>query len=191
MSIQDIAANHNIHVHVGDHVRVKRPVGYCHHMLVVRVMDDTTLQVIHYSGDSEGASRGSVIASSTVASSGSCRAAQVLEGEVDMDPESEKVELLEYSEGVALYTGHNAIYRAREKVGEQDYNLFFNNCESFVNWAITNKTVSGQGQKAAVGTGTAATVVGSAAFLLGLGVAALGIGYALSKKKDNAESDSD
>ena len=169
-------------VHVGDHVRVKRRAGYYHHMLVVRVMDDTKLLVIHYYGDSEGASRGSVIASST---SGSFRAAQVLERDFDMDPESEKVELLEYSEGVALYTGHRAIRRARKRLEEQDYNVFTNNCECLINWAITNNNVSGQGQKAAVGTGTVATVVGGG-LLLGLGVAALGgIGYALSKKKDN------
>ncbi len=167
-------------------MRVKRRAGYYHHMLVVRVMDDTTLQVIHYSGDSGGASRGSVVVSSTVASS------EVLEGEVDVFPERQTVELLEYPEGVALYmyTGHRAIRRARDKVGEQEYNFFINNCDSFVNWVITNKKVSGQGQKAAVGTGTTAAI---GALLMGLGVASAlgGIGYALSKENDNAESDSD
>ena len=45
-------------------------------------------------------------------------------------------------------------------IGEQEYNLFFNNCESFVNWIITDKRASEQGDTAvAIGVAAVGAVV--------------------------------
>ncbi len=48
-----------------------------------------------------------------------------------------------------------------KKLGERQYNIFFNNCESFVNLAITEKK-SNQGDLA-MGIGITAAVVGAIA----------------------------
>ena len=168
-------------------MRVKRSL-YNHHMLVVEVVGSTILKVIHYTDPTEAnsipeaaqATGNAITASSTVASSGFSRAAQVVEGIVRVHPEREIVELLEYPEGVALYTKHRAVRRAKEKIGEQEYNLFFNNCESFANWVITDKRASEQGDAAAIGVGVAAV---GAAVIVG------GVLYALfgGKKDKNAD----
>ena len=121
-------------------MRVKHSL-YNHHMLVVEVVDYTSLKVIHYTGPTEAndipeavqATGHAITAAATAMSSGFCMVAKVVEAIVRVHPEREIIELLEYPEGVTLYTKHRAIRRAKEKRGEQKYNLFFNNCESFVN----------------------------------------------------------
>ena len=53
---------------------------------------------------------------------------------------------LTYSPGVA-------IRRARSRLHKKlDYNVFYRNCESFVNWALINQEITLQGQFAALMT---------------------------------------
>ena len=175
MSIQDIA---NIHEHVGDHVRVKRLVYnhhvYNHHALVVKVIDDTTLLAIHYTSSD---SLNSKEASSTVASSGFSETAKVFEIEMKVDPEEDTIELLEYSEGVALFTGEKAVERARDRIDEKNYNLFTNNCECLINWAITGNNVSKQGENGMK------LIAGATAIGVGVGVGTAAILYLDKKNK--------
>ena len=44
----------------------------------------------------------------------------------------------------ALYSPDEIIKRAMARLGEQDYSLFSNNCEHFVNWCRTGEAVSRQ-----------------------------------------------
>ena len=125
------------------------------------MVHDSCLTVIHYTTGNEQDGKDSLDglltakAASTAASSGSVYAlAAIREEMISFDLDEDHVELLEYSIGIALYTGKQAVKRARTRVGETAYNLFFNNCESFVNWAITGKGVSHQVQKAEAVTGT-------------------------------------
>jgi hypothetical protein len=133
-------------------------------MLVVRVINESLLRVIHYVIRDGMALLGKAV------SSGSCSATdgggEVKEEEVRIDLTQEKLEKLGYSSpGEALYTGQAAIDRARERVGETGYSLLFNNCESLVNWAITGKNRTNQGDTGlVVGAALTAGVVGAVAY---------------------------
>ncbi len=88
------------------------------------------------------------------------------------------IQVLGYSVGVALYTGMDAVERAQTKLGEAKYNIFFNNCESFVNWAITDKAHTNQGD-IALGAGIVLTVGVVGAAVAGL----VGLLYAPAPRK--------
>ncbi len=72
-----------------------------------------------------------------------------------------------YKDGVVIYTPEEAIARARSRKGEAKYKLLSNNCESFVNWALTGEDVTDQGDAApkkialgaAIGVGVGAAAV--------------------------------
>ena len=150
--------------YTGDHIR---DVGaYDHHMLVVCVIDSSRLIVIHYTGE--------LFSSSHVT---------VKEEEVEINLKKKTIHLLQYPKGVAMYTGMDAVDRARTKLKEEKYNILWNNCESFVNWAITDKNQTNQGDRAARVGGT---VLGVAA----VGAAAYGIWTAFKSPKNSKNSDS-
>ena len=144
-------------------------------MLVVKVIDDRSLVVIHYTAqegyDYADGTSGSLLTAKAVPvvskmnTSGSPFTLAVIKKEVQyFDVQVDNIELLQYSYGVAVYTGDDAIARAHERLGESEYNIFFNNCESFVNWVITEKDESPQGGAAAVTGGmTALGVIGAVA----------------------------
>ena len=80
------------------------------------------------------------------------------------------MELLEYKEpNVVKYNGKEAIIRARARVGDTSFSIFFKNCESFVNWAITGQEATNQGELAAAGL----LAVGATA-VAGIGLMTLG-----------------
>ena len=118
-------------------------------MLVVEVVSKTCIQVIHYRTADHGK-------------------AVVCEEEITLDPSSETVEVITYSGKTDTYSAAKAISRARSKVGEEEYHLFNNNCESMVNWALTGEAISKQGDRAKI-------------VLTGVGVAAgIGIAFAIT-----------
>lgn len=66
--------------------------------------------------------------------------------------------LYDFSDGATIYTEehpdrrHNrreSVERARERIGETEYNLVFNNCEHFVSWCIDGEHSSAQVNDAA------------------------------------------
>lgn len=118
-------------------------------MLVVEVVSKTRIKVIHYRTADHGK-------------------AVVCEEEITLDPSSETVEVITYSGKTDTYSAAKAISRARSKVGEEEYHLFNNNCESMVNWALTGEAISKQGDHAKI-------------VLTGVGIAAgIGIGFAIT-----------
>lgn len=152
----------------GDHIRVHRKVYY-HHMMVTKVIDKSHLRVIHYTGGDES---GKEVVKAV--SSHNCKA-EIVETIREIK-KSEEIELLRYKNGEDIYTPREAISRARSRLGEKDYNLVTNNCECFINWAYTDRDVSGQVEKVKVGVTVGGAVLGG----LALGAAAA-IGYGLWK----------
>ena len=112
-------------------------------MLVVEVVSKTYIQVIHYRTAGKGK-------------------AVVCEEVIILDPPIETVEVITYSAKTDMYSAAEAISRARSKIGEEEYHLFNNNCESMVNWALTGEAISKQGDRAKsvlIGVGIAAGIV--------------------------------
>lgn len=143
-------------------------------MLVVEVISKTRLRVIHYTaGDPnkvaevpDSVQAAGVSSLGVAFSSGSGSAVQgvamVIEEVVELDPTTETVEIITYSAKTSVYSPDKAIERARTKIGEQEYHLFNNNCESLVNLALTGEAESKQGDFAKIvlaGAGAGAAVV--------------------------------
>ena len=84
----------------------------------------------------------------------------VREQKIKIDVKAEKVELLKYPEkdDLKLYLPDEAIKRARSRLDEKEYGLFQNNCECFVNWAITGESISNQVESGKWATALGATV---------------------------------
>ena len=117
-------------------------------MLVVCVVNDTTIKVIHYTGDVRNAgdsfsSFGSA-ATENAAEDADAGRAEIAEQNIVVDLKTEKLEVLDYAEGERVFSPSESIERARNRLQEKDYSLWSNNCECFVNWAITDRAVSNQ-----------------------------------------------
>lgn len=111
-------------------------------MLVVSVPETSNqIHVIHYS-QTGGEGVGSL---NSFGGGQRGPAATVLEETITISKD-DKIELLEYPDDVQCFSPKESILRAREKLGEEKYSLITNNCECFVNWAITDKSVSNQVQ---------------------------------------------
>jgi hypothetical protein len=115
-------------------------------MLVVRVIDGHHLRVIHYTTNDEKNSieLGVAAVCPLLGSAG-----EVKEEDIAVDLSKENYHQLDYPPGVAVYTGMDVVDRARLKLKEKKYSGFSNNCESLVNWAITTKESTNQGDNAA------------------------------------------
>ena len=180
----------------GDHIRIRRrPVW--HHMLVVKVIDSQCVQVIHYtaSEDSPFTIREAFGAISSEVSSRTFGSAEVIEKSIEIDLSKEKLELLRYPPGVAVYEGRQAIERIRKRIGERKYRLRTNNCEHLINWAITGKEESAQIDNVKVTVGT--VLAGAAALGLALFTGAVLLYNArssdrrITNRDDEEEEDSD
>lgn len=57
----------------------------------------------------------------------------------------------------ALYKGDEVVERAFSRLGENKYNLVFNNCEHFVNWCFEGINFSNQVNNAVLGSATSIT----------------------------------
>ncbi len=141
----------------GSHVRVIRMSSssskhglYDHHMLVTSVPTQRKqLNVIHYSqrgGEGVGS-----LNSFGFGGRGEDGSAEVLEETVTIS-DGDTIELLEYPDKVKCFSAEKSIQRATQKLGEKQYSVISNNCESFVNWVITDKAVSKQVQEGLVST---------------------------------------
>ena len=111
----------------GDHIKVDMGI-YSHHMIVVRVVSETTIRVIH-----------------------SSKEAGVVE-EKDVQYTPKEITLLVYE---CPYSRWEIIMRAREHIGES-YSLLWSNCEHLATEVRTGEKQSLQVQNGvAVGTGVA------------------------------------
>ena len=141
-------------------------------MLVVKVISKTQIEVIHYGYDTakHRSSKGKVV-----------------QEKIKIDNmEQEKVVLLRYHNGEDKYAGVAAIERAQGRLDEQKYCLFSNNCECFINWAITGQSDSNQVDSAVDTTAKVAVGVGVLA-AVGAGVAAMLGAFSVGKEEDKEE----
>lgn len=121
-------------------------------MIVVKVINETTLLVIHYTkGRDESRT-------------------SIKREKYRVNPRYDTVYRIDY-DSTTVNTGVKAVDKAEERIGEMDYNLLWNNCECFCTWVKVNKNQSSQSITGmAVGgvIGGVLTVVGiTAAILIG------------------------
>ena len=91
----------------------------------------------------------------------------VREEEVALDPSKEKVQIVTYGSKLPVFSPAKAIHRGRERIGEQNYHFFNNNCETLIHEILTGKSESWQGDCAKLVTLIGAGVI----FGVGIGVA--------------------
>ncbi|WP_073564928.1 lecithin retinol acyltransferase family protein [Archangium sp. Cb G35] len=108
---------------VGTHIQVGR-LGYTHHGIYVG-----RNQVVHYSGFHEFGGKGSV---SITTLSEFCDGQQA--------QEYPRARLLKGS----AFLAEEIVCRAKSRLGEDSYNVFFNNCEHFANWCTHGDSYSAQ-----------------------------------------------
>jgi len=111
----------------GDHL-VSSRLGYDHHGLYIG-----NGEVIHYSGFSELFNKGSIEITT-------------LEDFEQGTSSSVKKHI------VSIYDVDERVDRAYSKLGEDSYNLIFNNCEHFVNWCFNSFKTSSQVNNVAAAT---------------------------------------
>ena len=143
-------------------------------MLVVTVVNKECLTVIHYTTreGKDGPSQDLVMGAGAVKAAllGSPYSlAKIEEEEYVINLKVDNIELLEYVDDIVS---------ARQRLGEVKYNIYYN-CESYVNWVITEQEQSDQGKKGMVAT----SVVLSAAVIGAIGVR---IWAVFSRKKESS-----
>ena len=120
--------------HIGEHLITPR-TGYTHHGIYVG-----NGKVIHYSGLANGLQAGAIE-----------------ETTLDIFCNGQGFTMRPYRN--PLFTGQVVVDRAHSRLGEDDYNLYSNNCEHFCEWCINDERRSKQ-----VDDATDATTKGFAAF---------------------------
>jgi len=106
---------------IGDHLVTDRTM-YDHHGIYI---GDS--KVVHYSGLANGLSKGDIQITS-LKNFAAGKGIKILKTKTS-------------------FTEYEIAERAIRRVGEDDYNLVFNNCEHFANWCRTGKSSSAQVQK--------------------------------------------
>jgi hypothetical protein len=117
--ISDMVEQYMSSLKVGDHLQTPR-LGYTHHGIYVG-----NKKVVHYSGLADGISSGPV---EEISLSGFLA--------------ENSYEVVSHSD--TKYPSEEIVKRAYSRINEQDYNLFFNNCEHFVYWCFYNINSSNQ-----------------------------------------------
>ena len=146
-------------------------------MLLVEVLSKTHIRVIHYTA----ANPNNRIVAATpecmqCALAGvTCTGGKnmfvqgftmVKEEEVALDPSKENVQIVTYGSKLPVFSPAKAIRRGRERIGEQNYHFFNNNCETLLHEIFTGKSESWQGDIAKLVTLIGAGVI----FGVGIGV---------------------
>ena len=120
----------------GDHIKVNRD-KYDHHLLVVKAISDEEVHVIHYADGDEGP-RFRFEWPPTRPDMG-----LITEEVCRINPA--KVTVLTFKDlPETLYPPEEAFERARTRLGEKRWELFTNNCEHLVNWALTGVACNSQ-----------------------------------------------
>ena len=113
------------HLQSGLHLMVSRGL-YTHHGIYIGGN-----QVIHYAGFAEAFKKGAIEQTSL----------ESFLGGVD------NFKVVNYPSYQNIYAPEEIVHRAESCLGEDDYNLFFNNCEHFACWCVTGKARSQQVQE--------------------------------------------
>ena len=107
---------------LGMHISVSC-VFYTHHGIYVG-----DGMVVHYSGFAEFGKKGYIEQTSLKEFLG----------------DKNDFKIIQYSSNLSIYTPEQIVERALSRVGENSYNLIFNNCEHFACWCVTGKERSDQ-----------------------------------------------
>ena len=110
---------------LGSHLSVSRGLYYHH---AIYIGDN---QVIHYSGFAEPFNKGSIEQTTLE---------NFLGGR-------DQFTVVNYPSNTVIYTNEEIVERAYRCLGEDDYNLLFNNCEHFACWCVTGEKRSEQVRK--------------------------------------------
>ena len=100
---------------LGSHIAVSRGF-YTHHGIYIG--GD---KVVHYSGFAQAFKKGAVQETSIV----------------DFLGDEDKFKIINYPQSQAVYDPSEVATRAINRIGEDDYNVIFNNCEHFACWCVT------------------------------------------------------
>lgn len=79
-----------------------------------------------------------------------------------------EIKICNLSPSVKQYTGVETVKRARSRLGEEKYNLIFNNCEHFAVWCKTGISDSSQVNKVLKGAAYVAVGITLAAAIYGI-----------------------
>ena len=107
---------------IGSHIKTARTV-YSHHGIYCG-----NGKVVHYSGFAEAFKKGKLEITTLAAFLGS----------------ETKYYVIEYPSDKVKFSSKEIIRRALSRVGEDSYNIVFNNCEHFAAWCVTGKSESKQ-----------------------------------------------
>lgn len=121
---------------LGSHIKTYR-TGYSHHGIYCG-----DGQVVHYSGFAQAFKKGSLEITTLERFLGS----------------EKKYYVIKYPANKVMFSAKDIVRRALSRVGEDRYNLVFNNCEHFAAWCVTGKSESKQVKAALTHTSTIAIV---------------------------------
>lgn len=107
----------------GTHIVATR-MGYSHHGIYIG-----NNNVVHYSGFNEFAKKGKIIKTSL--------------NQFVLNGKLRKYEATEFLRG-NQYSDEEIVQRALSRLGEDEYNVVFNNCEHFANWCTHDDDFSSQ-----------------------------------------------
>jgi hypothetical protein len=140
-------------IKVGDHLiqktSIRGKVLYYHHFLCTKLESYGRPTIIHYHNTTSNASRECLSTGSF--GSGSCggKLASIKEitlpheDFVERESELQKtVERVVWPDELKCYPDQEVSKRARERLGEKDYDVGTNNCESFVMWCKCGVSIS-------------------------------------------------
>lgn len=118
----------------GDHIRINYWI-LDHHLLVVKVLSDTQVLVLNYTGPEISWKWPPTLPV----------VGEVIEEVREIDNPKFPVSVLAFRDPPeTLYTAEEAFERARTRLGERRWELFTNNCEHLVNWTLTGVARSSQ-----------------------------------------------
>ncbi|AMN67219.1 lecithin retinol acyltransferase family protein [Psychrobacter sp. P11G5] len=107
---------------IGSHIKTSR-TGYSHHGIYCG-----SGQVVHYSGFAQALKKGALEITTLQ---------RFLGSETQYD-------IVNYPYDKVMFSSEEIVKRALSRVGEDSYNLVFNNCEHFAAWCVTGKSESKQ-----------------------------------------------
>lgn len=107
---------------IGSHIKTSR-TGYSHHGIYCG-----NGRVVHYSGFAQTFKKGALEITTLE---------RFLGGET-------KYNIVKYPSDKVMFSSEEIVERALDRVGEDRYNLVFNNCEHFAAWCVTGKSESKQ-----------------------------------------------